>query len=113
MAWWQRIRGTPICYSFDTDIELYRNYDIAVSIQKSRRLTLGNVARLAMLKNQNVEERPYVEDLSDALCVLNDNDLCNENGEVNDPRGYAAIRKRKARQTRGVISTGKDPIPES
>ena len=113
MAWWKRIRGTPISYSFDTEIELYRHYDVNASIQKSRRLSLGNVARLAMLKNNDVGVRPYVEDLSDFLCVLNDNDMCNENGEVNDPRGYDAIRKRIARRTKGVLSVGEDLIPET
>ena len=66
-----------------------------------------------MLKNNDVGVRPYVEDLSDFLCVLNDNDMCNENGEVNDPRGYYAIRKRIARRTKGVLSVGEDLIPET
>ncbi len=116
--WWRRIRGTPIDYSSDAILEVYRKYDIGANISKSQRLFYGQAARLSMLKNNSIEPRSFVEDMSDALCTLNDNDIvrfvpnyeffCNEEGEFLgfdkfDPKGYEEIRTRKARQLRGII----------
>jgi hypothetical protein len=109
MNWWRRIRGTPIEYSAELVNDLYRTYDEQSSIKKSRRLLQGEVARLAILKKQNIDESSFVEDMSDALCVLNDNDMppikvmVDENGEIVEPHDYQEVRKRKARQMRGLV----------
>lgn len=108
--WWYRIRKTPIDYSADPIIELYRKYDIKASIERSGRLLQGQIARLAMLKNSDVtNDRKFVEDMADALCVLNDNDMPpfilnpDLEGKSVEPIDYGEIRARKARQLRGII----------
>ena len=121
LYWWSRIRGAPIDYSYSTLMELYRKYDIGTSTEKSRRLLVGHIARLSMLKNNDISSKPFVEDMADVLCVVNDNDIryrfevdeialshhIDEDGSPNfyglDPRGYADIRKRKGRQLRGIL----------
>lgn len=115
--WWKRIRSTPIQYSSDKILDLYREYDLNANLRKSRRLFQGQVARLSMLKNQDLEDRSFVEDMSDVLCVLNDNDLPpfipNPVLEQQiDPIEYGEIRKRKARQLRGIIEKEKNQNAE-
>ena len=115
LYWWKRIRSTPIDYCGDLMPipDLYRKYDINADIRKSRRLLEGQIARLAILKNSDVSDRSFVEDLSDALCVLNDNDMPMfvVNPEVDrkhiSPLDYRTeIRPRKARQLRGIVERG-------
>ena len=121
LNWWRRIRGTPIDYSYSTLMELYRKYDIGASKEKSRRLLEGQIARLSMLKNNDVSNKSFVEDMADALCVLNDNDVVphfvlneeklsayvDEDGNVDlsalNPRDYSEVRDRKSRQLRGIL----------
>lgn len=111
MNWWRRIMHTPIDYSTVMELDLYRSYDQKASILKSRRLFQGQVARLAILKNQDVSEAGFFEDLSDALCVLNDNDrMADSNGELIEPEDYSEIRAIKARRMKGVI---KKPVPQN
>ena len=66
----------------------------------------------------------FIEDMTDVLCVLNDNDvvpkfvpndyiidsMVDENGMLDlykfDPKEYSEIRMRKARQLRGILQKG-------
>lgn len=115
MAWWKDLRSARIEYAMSSDLDLYRKYDMNANILKSRRLFQGQVARLSMLKNESLKDKSFVEDIADALCVLNDNDTCSpvvvvpdENGEIHDPKDYFEIRTRKARQLRGIIRKQKE-----
>ena len=119
--WWGRIRGTPIDYSYSTLMPLYRKYDIGASKEKSRRSLEGQIARLSMLKNNDVSNKSFVEDMADALCDINDNDVVplfvlneeklsayvDKDGNVDlaslNPRDYSEIRERKSRQLRGIL----------
>ena len=113
LYWWRRIRSTPIDYGFSTLVDLYRKYDSDVTMDRTRRLFEGQVARLSIMKQRSIEPRPFIEDIADALCVLNDNNKVtpcitykNEDGDEIlsfTPKDYDEIRKRKARQLRGVI----------
>ena len=125
-AWWKRLRSTPIDYGYSTIVELYRSYDIKSSLDRSRRIFEGNVARLSMLSKKDVSQRSFVEDMADALCILNDNDMkaskglfvpnyeviIGEDGEVLtdltwfDPKDYQNLRYRKARQLKGILKKG-------
>lgn len=129
MAWWKRLRATPIEYASAESMQLYRRYDMHASTEKARYLLTGQVARLAMLVNRTTEDRSFVEDMADVLCVLNDNDLqadsfilnadalLDENGELRkdlkclDPHRYAENRMRRARQLRGILD-GEAELPE-
>ena len=124
MNWWKRLRSTPIDYGYSTIVELYRDYDIKLSSERSRRIFEGNVARLSMLSKRDISERSFVEDIADVLCVLNDNDkrdfrfklspeaLVEIDGELPEdlrtlnPKDYSDIRFRKARQLKGVLKKG-------
>ena len=95
MSWWKRIRSTPVEYSSPEILALYRKYDVGSSFSKTRQLLSGQVARLAMLGNNSTEDRTFQEDIADVLCYLNDNDFVAQ---------YADIRKRKARQLKGILT---------
>ena len=119
MAWWKRLRSTRIEYASPGVLELYRKYDVNVSMEKTQQSIQGQIARLAILKKNSVEDRSFVEDMADVLCMLNDNDiqafvvnqdvLVDENGElVTDlrklnPKRYSENRRRRARQLKGII----------
>lgn len=107
--WWERIRSTPIDYSSDSIIDLYRTYDQQASLTKSRRLMLGQVARAAMLQRSDTSESTFEADIADALAYMNDNDFppLIKNPEYRDgciePVGYKEIQIRKGRQLRGIL----------
>jgi len=73
--WWKRIRGTPIDYARADGAELYREYSIAASMKRSRRMTISQIAKLAMLSRANVEDSTLEDDWTDIQSVLNDNDV--------------------------------------
>ena len=122
--WWRRLRNTPIDYGFSTVVELYRSYDLNMSFDRSRRIFEGNVARLSMISNNHTDKRSFVEDIADALCAVNDNDVKGVSFRLDsaglmgdleslpedlsrlDPKGYQDLRYRKARQMRGVLKKG-------
>lgn len=125
MYWWRRLRAAKVDYGLSTIVDLYRGYDRNMSIDRSIRLFQGNLVRLSLMKSGNItEERAFVEDMADALCLLNDNDIYklsvsptsfieDSNGErsltLYDPKGYGELRKRKARQLKGIISNNIPP----
>ncbi len=116
MSWWKRIRGTPIDYSADKILDVYRTYDLNCNIKKSRRSLLGSISRVAMLNKNTANPASFVEDMTDVLCVLNDNDLppiqiyVDENGEIMQPEDYEEISLRKARQLRGILKKASEPV---
>lgn len=110
--WWKRIRSTPVDYSMDSIIDLYRTYDTEASIRKSQRTLQGQIARLAILNRSDTDESTFEEDFADALCFLNDNDVPPfvKNPEFGkrsiEPFDYREIQLKKARQMRGIIKKG-------
>ena len=110
--WWKRIRSTPIDYSSDSIIDLYRTYDQQASLAKTRRLLLGQVARAAMLQRSDTSESTFEVDIADSLSYMNDNDFppLIKNPEDRDgsiePSGYKEIQIRKARQLKGILKKG-------
>lgn len=109
MNWWKRIRSTPIKYSKDSVVELIREYDTKADIQKSKRLLMGQISRVAMLKRSDTTVKSFEDDIIDSLCVLNDNDVVpyvkspDFADKVIQPLEYYNISNRKARQLRGII----------
>ena len=132
LFWWKRLRSTKIDYTYLKTKDLYRKYDSKLSLGRCLSLFEGNVARLSILSQESTKERSFIEDLSDILCTINDNDakrlgtfinlelLHGENGDLRedlnsyDPKDYRMIRERKARQLRGIVGSGKtkENIPE-
>ena len=110
MVWWKRIRSTPIDYSKGSGVDdLYRTYDLKVNKQKSRRLLLGQIARVAMINRSDTNESSFEEDISDVLCILNDNDMVPfiKNPVFRErsiePVDYRTIQYRKGRSLRGIL----------
>ncbi len=108
--WWKRINQCQIEEYDKRIIDLWRSYEQYSSLTKSARKFCGDVASVSILSNQGLEQRTFLEDVSDALCVLNDNDFygfaCNpETGEVPciEPSYYQDMKKRKYRQNRILI----------
>ena len=106
--WWKRIRSaTPGDYRQGEYKRIYRRQP---DLDRAIRRLNGDVAYVSMLLNEDVSERPFVEDLSDVLSNLNDNTFrgfaCDPlTGEVclPDPAGYRALRSRKGHQNRKII----------
>lgn len=110
-AWWKRIRESQIeQYSLDF-LKLWRTHERHTDIEKSKRRFCGAVAQLSILKNNTLDTKAdFVEDISDALCCLNDNDFYGfavnpQTKEVPayDPKDYSTVKKRKKRQYKGII----------
>lgn len=121
--WWQRLRDVEIDFGYPTLKELYRSYDLHNSLDRTLKTLEGNIARLSILKNQDIKERAFVQDLSDVLGFMNDNDkrisellnhdiIYDKDGNVlpsawrYDPKGYVPLRMRRSRQLRGIIRKG-------
>lgn len=110
-AWWQRIRECQIeAYSCDF-LKLWRSHERYTDIEKSKRRFCGAVAQLSILKNNTLDTKAdFVEDISDALCCLNDNDFYGfavnpQTKEIPEYgiRGYDVVKQRKKRQYKGII----------
>lgn len=98
LDWWRRIQSCKP--EGASDVELLRSYERHAEIERAKRSFLGDVANCAIIQSGNTNtETTFKEDISDVLCILNDNDLCG---------GYNAIRRRKQRQKRGVIKRMKN-----
>ena len=117
MDWWARIRSAkPGDYS---NPEFKRIYRRQPDLERAKRRFAGDAAYLSMLLNENVEDRPFVEDLSDCLANLNDNTFFGsfvdpETGEValRDPRNYDSIRQRRAHQNKRMIKQMHEMLEE-
>ncbi len=117
MDWWSRIRSAkPGDYS---NPEFKRIYRRQPDLERAKRRFAGDVAYLSMLLNENVEDRPFVEDLSDSLANINDNTFFGsfvdpETGEValRDPRNYESIRQRRAHQNKRMINQMHEMLEE-
>ncbi len=108
--WWERINQ---CYIEEYDkriIDLWRSYEQNTNLDKSKRSLCGKVAAVSILNNRGLTKSTFLEDVSDALCALNDNDFygfaCNpETGEAPalEPKFYQDLKIRKYRQQKNII----------
>lgn len=115
-AWWQRIHDVTIDEYGVECLKLWRSHERLTDIQKSKNRVCGTVATLAILNRKDFEKKTdFQEDISDALCVLNDNDFYGfrdnpDTGEPIDlkPKDYDVIQKRKVRQWRSILKNYKN-----
>ena len=122
LQWWKLLRSANIDYVSDSEfIEFYRTYDVNASFERTCRMFESNVAKLSMFLNNTTDEQSFVEDISDVLCIFNDNDAYRYEFKLdfsklipdmqNHPRdlaafnpfGYRQLRARRGRQIRGVL----------
>lgn len=118
--WWKRINQ---CYIQEYDkrvIDLWRSYEQHTSLEKTKQRVCGSVAAATILKNSGFKNSTFLEDVSDVLCTLNDNDFYGfavnpETGEVPEiePKYYQNIKKRKARQYKTIIKKENEEFKKS
>ncbi len=115
-AWWQRIREAQTDeYSLDF-LQLWRTHERHTDIEKSKKRMCGAIAQLSILKNNSLDcSSNFVQDVSDVLCSLNDNDFYGfaadpktGEGPEYSPKDYGTAKKRKARQYKGIIQQHKN-----
>ena len=107
--WWKRIHTCEIRGYDNKVLNLYRTHDRQADKQRARRKLLSSIAYYNILNKNSIEEREFIEDCSDVLSVLNDNDFYgfspSEDGKT--PKffmpDYRGIQARKARQNRSII----------
>lgn len=107
--WWKRINE---CYIEEYDkriIDLWRDHEHHADIEKTKRRICGSVASMSILKNNGFTNGTFMEDVSDVLCTLNDNDFYGfapdpSTGEIPDiePPYYRDLKVRKERQYRSL-----------
>lgn len=108
--WWSRINQ---CYIEEFDkriIDLWRSYERHSDIEKGKRRICGSIASMSILQNNGYKKKKFLEDVSDVLCTLNDNDFYGfapdpNTGEVPDidPPFYSDLKVRKERQYRPLF----------
>ena len=107
--WWERINQ---CYIEEYDkriIDLWRIHEHHADIEKTKRRICGTVASMSILKNNGYKTSTFMEDVSDVLCTLNDNDFYGfapdpSTGEIPriEPSCYRDLKVRKERQYRSL-----------
>ena len=113
--WWKRIHQSFIEEYDRRVIDLWRSYEIHTDIEKTKRRVCGTVASMSILQNNGYVQKPFMEDVSDALCILNDNDFYGfapnpETGDVPEcePDLYSVVKKRKYRQLKPILKNNKN-----
>lgn len=107
LNWWKRIRSCKIDTMFKG--EIMRQYGNHIEIEKLKQRMLTSVAGISAYKN-NINNNDLTADISDFLCILNDNDVCNVTIDTNTGeqlefkyRNYDTIKKRKQRQIKPLL----------
>ena len=107
--WWKRIHTCEIKGYDNKILNLYRTHDRNADKNRARRRLLSSIAYFNILNKNSLDEREFVEDCSDALSVLNDNDFYGfrSSDDGKEPSffvpEYPSIQARKARQSKSII----------
>ena len=115
-AWWKKINSCLKSECKKIDGEYYRSREVGLDKKRAERNFLNSVAYLGSLNQGNGENKGFVEDLSDILCSLNDNDIYRDfYGFAPDPvtgreydisikqqDEYKSLKKRKNQRIKGI-----------
>ena len=112
--WWRRIHECSIKETGKHILEFWRSHEQGMDLHRTRRDFCSSVARFSIINSGKTDpdERPnFIQDLSDVLCTLNDNDmqepfrftLDTESLPDYNPEDYDTIKRRKARQYKGIV----------
>ena len=112
--WWKRIRDAMMKERKKQIFDLWRTNEQNIDMDRSKKSFYSSVARLAVVRSGEVDPEAspnFAEDLSDVLCTINDNDMQKPWNFVFDseeclnfnPEDYDVIKRRKARQFKGVL----------
>ena len=116
--WWKRIHTCTIEEYDSKLLDLFRARERRVDLLKSERRLCSAIAHTSMLVNEGQNKHStFTEDLSDALCLVNDNDM-HDAKEMFDPdivkalniepNEYRSIKARKQRQNKHLFDSKKD-----
>ena len=110
--WWKRIHSLKIEFTAPGLLELERDHSRVTDLKRSKQRVLSAIAQFNIINKQNLDERSFIEDCSDVLSYLNDNDFYGfAPGEKGIPEmkltEYSIIQQRKARQYRGIVKENK------
>ena len=115
--WWRRINQTYMLEYEKRVIDIWRSHERNTDIKKTENALCGKVAVMSLLQNSGYKQGSFLEDVSDVLCTLNDNDFYGfaanpETGALPtfEPSSYQPIKKRKERQYRSIIKKEKQQI---
>lgn len=106
-SWWKRIRSVKLESS--SDERLCRDYARNLDREKLKKRIVGAVASNSVYTHA-CNDNGFTEDVSDMICLLNDNDVCSavidfSTGEILDfrYRDYETVKKRKNRQLKAFF----------
>ncbi len=109
MYWWRRINQCQIEDYDKRIIDMWRSHEHHADIEKTKRRICSTVASMSILQNNGLKDSTFLEDVSDVLCTLNDNDFYGfapdpSTGEIPDiaPPFYQDLKIRKERQYRSM-----------
>lgn len=115
--WWQRIHDVTIKDCDKQILELWRTRERNTDVAKSKRRVCGTIAQMSIVSTGKADpkEKPdFMQDLSDTLCILNDNDMHDmeylfQTDKLPNiiPKDYDVIKRRKARQYKGIVEEQK------
>jgi len=107
MYWWRRIHECQIEEYDKRIIDLWRTHEHHADLEKTKRRACGTVASISILRNNGLKNSTFLEDVSDVLCTLNDNNFYGfapdpSTGEIPiiEPPFYQDLKVRKERQYR-------------
>lgn len=113
--WWKRIHTCTIEEYDKNFLDLFRARTRKLDLAKSERRLCSAVAHTSMLVNDGQNKHStFTEDLSDALCLVNDNDMHDLKQTFDPdvvrslnirPNEYGSIKERKLRQNKFMFNT--------
>lgn len=117
LDWWRRIRACKIDEDETEEKELLRVHERFVNREKAVRRVLNSLASFNIIDDGDGSDKTFMEDISDTLAYLNDNDIIEfrradgKAAEIN-PKLYDGIRMRKLRQNRALLVKSKEKVEE-
>ena len=118
--WWQRIHDVMVDEREKQlkFLPLFRERSRITDFYKAKRRVLSAIAHVALLKKGSLDsDTEFSEDVSDVLCELNDNDMHDmeiglDSGRLLNiiSKEYGDIKRRKARQNKGILPESKSNL---
>ncbi|MBP3494923.1 MAG: hypothetical protein J6K52_01830 [Clostridia bacterium] len=109
--WWKRIHSCKIKYTDPAILKMYREFERNSDLKRCKKRILAGIAQYCAIKNDNLDERSYQEDICDMLSELNDNDVHEVDVALKEGKlpymhnfQYSVIQSRASRQLKGIIN---------
>ena len=111
MAFWKRVQQARIRDEVAPfELSFWYTYNKGCEIKRTERRLCNAIVQLSVLKNNDISEATFGQDLWDAITLLNDNDKQFVSAVPDqdkflklDKKGYSDVRTRKIRQIKPMI----------